>query len=201
MTPIFKFEGIYTPVVTPHFADGSVNFDTLANVIDHLIYRGVHGLISGGSTGENYAQTVAERIEIARGPQGALYGKSTIAGALSVISARPTDEFDSYLRASYEFENDGPAISGMISGPIAEGLRGRLVASYEETDGYIKNTLLDTDEPESEKFAARGILEWDISDTMTGMVMEEHVVKVITGWTTIMVSPGLFGGLTADPDA
>ncbi|MGR3714485.1 MAG: dihydrodipicolinate synthase family protein [Shimia sp.] len=66
MTPIFKFEGIYTPVVTPHYADGSVNFDTLANVVEHLIDRGVHGLISGGSTGENYAQTVAERVEIAR---------------------------------------------------------------------------------------------------------------------------------------
>ncbi|SFL01965.1 dihydrodipicolinate synthase family protein [Shimia haliotis] len=66
MTPIFKFEGIYTPVVTPYHTDGRVNFDTLANVIDHLIDRGVHGLISGGSTGENYAQTVAERVEIAR---------------------------------------------------------------------------------------------------------------------------------------
>lgn len=66
MTPIFKFEGIYTPVVTPHHADGRVNFDTLANVVEHLIDRGVHGLITGGSTGENYAQTVAERVEIAR---------------------------------------------------------------------------------------------------------------------------------------
>lgn len=66
MTPIFQFEGIYTPVVTPHHADGSVNFDTLANVVEYLIDRGVHGLITGGSTGENYAQTVAERVEIAR---------------------------------------------------------------------------------------------------------------------------------------
>ncbi|TCL01539.1 4-hydroxy-tetrahydrodipicolinate synthase [Shimia isoporae] len=65
MTPIFKFEGIYTPVVTPYHHDGTVNFDTLSNVIEHLISRGVHGLISGGSTGENYAQTVAERVEIA----------------------------------------------------------------------------------------------------------------------------------------
>lgn len=66
MTPLFRFEGIYTPVVTPFLADGSVNFDALADVIDYLIGKGVHGLISGGSTGENYAQTVAERLEIAR---------------------------------------------------------------------------------------------------------------------------------------
>lgn len=66
MNPIFRFEGIYTPVVTPFHADGSVNWDALAQVVEYLIEKGVHGLISGGSTGENYAQTVAERLEIAK---------------------------------------------------------------------------------------------------------------------------------------
>ncbi|WP_171173120.1 dihydrodipicolinate synthase family protein [Ruegeria sp. HKCCD8929] len=66
MTPIFRFEGIYTPVVTPYHDDGRVNWDALADVIDFLVDKGVHGLISGGSTGENYAQTVAERLELAR---------------------------------------------------------------------------------------------------------------------------------------
>ena len=65
MTPIFRFDGIYTPVVTPYLPDGGVNWDALADVIEYLIDAGVHGLISGGSTGENYAQTVAERVEIA----------------------------------------------------------------------------------------------------------------------------------------
>ena len=66
MTPIFRFDGIYTPVVTPFADDHSVRWDALAEVIDWLIDHGVHGLITGGSTGENYAQTVAERIEVAR---------------------------------------------------------------------------------------------------------------------------------------
>jgi 4-hydroxy-tetrahydrodipicolinate synthase len=66
MTPIFRFDGIYTPVVTPYLSDGTVNWDALSDVIDYLIDAGVHGLITGGSTGENYAQTIAERIEIAR---------------------------------------------------------------------------------------------------------------------------------------
>ncbi|MDA7426219.1 dihydrodipicolinate synthase family protein [Thalassococcus lentus] len=66
MTPLFKFEGIYTPVVTPYHEDGRPNWDALADVIDFLIDSGVHGLISGGSTGENYAQSVSERVEVAR---------------------------------------------------------------------------------------------------------------------------------------
>ena len=53
-------------MVTPYFPDGSVNWDALAQVIDFLVDSGVHGLISGGSTGENYAQTVEERLELAK---------------------------------------------------------------------------------------------------------------------------------------
>ncbi|WP_137702094.1 dihydrodipicolinate synthase family protein [Marimonas lutisalis] len=75
MTPIFEFQGIYTPVVTPYHDDGSTNWDALADVIEFLISRGVHGLISGGSTGENYAQTVAERLEIARFTQDRIKGR------------------------------------------------------------------------------------------------------------------------------
>ncbi|MTH62961.1 dihydrodipicolinate synthase family protein [Paracoccus sp. DK608] len=59
-------EGIYTPLITPLHPDGAVDHDALAAVVEHLIAAGVHGLISGGSTGENYAQTVEERLEIAR---------------------------------------------------------------------------------------------------------------------------------------
>ncbi|SHK82158.1 4-hydroxy-tetrahydrodipicolinate synthase [Roseovarius marisflavi] len=66
MTPIFKFEGIYTPVITPYFEDFSPNLDALAETIEFLIASGVNGIITGGSTGENYAQTVPERVDLAR---------------------------------------------------------------------------------------------------------------------------------------
>ncbi|MGO4855056.1 dihydrodipicolinate synthase family protein [Phaeovulum sp. W22_SRMD_FR3] len=62
----FRLEGIYTPVITPFFADGSIDFDSLAELVDRLADAGVHGLISGGSTGENYAETIEERLQIAR---------------------------------------------------------------------------------------------------------------------------------------
>ena len=61
-----KLEGIYTPLITPFHADGSFDLDALADLVERLIASGVHGLISGGSTGENYAETVEERLELAR---------------------------------------------------------------------------------------------------------------------------------------
>ncbi|MEJ6388796.1 dihydrodipicolinate synthase family protein [Gymnodinialimonas ulvae] len=75
MTPLIRFDGIYTPVVTPYAANGSVHWDRLADVVEWLVETGVNGLISGGSTGENYAQTVAERIEIARFTRDRLAGR------------------------------------------------------------------------------------------------------------------------------
>lgn len=78
MNPVFTFEGIYTPLVTPFHEDGSVNFEALSAVIDRLIDAGVHGLISGGSTGENYAQTVDERLTIARFVRKHCQGKTSL---------------------------------------------------------------------------------------------------------------------------
>jgi len=60
-----KFEGIYTPVITPYGADGSIDRDAMVAQIEHLIASGVHGLINGGSTGEYYAQSMDERKEMA----------------------------------------------------------------------------------------------------------------------------------------
>ena len=59
-------EGIYTPLITPCDSAGNVNFDVLAQLLEMLLEAGVHGVVSGGSTGENYAQTVDERLAVAR---------------------------------------------------------------------------------------------------------------------------------------
>lgn len=60
-----KFEGIYTPVITPFKDDGSVDHDAFCAALEFLVAAGVHGIINGGSTGEYYAQTLDERIELA----------------------------------------------------------------------------------------------------------------------------------------
>ena len=59
-----KFEGIYTPIITPHTEDGSIDKEAFAEVAEFLIDAGVHCIVVGGSTGEYYAQTNKERIEI-----------------------------------------------------------------------------------------------------------------------------------------
>ena len=46
-----KFEGIYTPIITPHTVDGTIDKDAFAEVVEFLIISGVHCIVVGGSTG------------------------------------------------------------------------------------------------------------------------------------------------------
>jgi len=74
-----RFEGIYTPVATPNRDDFSIDKDRFADVIEHLIASGVHGLIVAGSTGEYYAHTPEERIDLMG------FAKDVIKGRLPLI--------------------------------------------------------------------------------------------------------------------
>lgn len=59
-----QFEGIFTPVVTPYHEDFSINRDAFGEAIEFLIAAGVHGIIVAGTTGEYYAQSTEERVEL-----------------------------------------------------------------------------------------------------------------------------------------
>lgn len=76
-----------------------------------------------------------ERVEVLRGPQSVLFGKNTIGGALHVISAKPTDELEGTVSALYGWEDGEQEITGVISGPITDSLRGRLAYRGYELDG------------------------------------------------------------------
>jgi len=60
-----RFDGIHTPAITPHREDGSIDRDAFVAHLERLIAAGVHGIINGGSTGEYYAQSMEERLELA----------------------------------------------------------------------------------------------------------------------------------------
>lgn len=60
-----KFEGIYTPAITPLKADGAIDTTAFTEVLEYLIEARVHGIIIAGSTGEYYAHTTQERLDLA----------------------------------------------------------------------------------------------------------------------------------------
>jgi iron complex outermembrane recepter protein len=84
-----------------------------------------------------------ERIEVLRGPQGTLYGKNTLGGAINVITRQPGDRFEGRASASYAGPDDQLILAGSISAPIAPDILAiRVAASHQEQDGFSRNVLL-----------------------------------------------------------
>ena len=59
-----SFHGLIPPIVTPINPDGSVNFDDLKNLVEHLIASGVHGIFALGSTGQVAYLSDEDRVAI-----------------------------------------------------------------------------------------------------------------------------------------
>jgi iron complex outermembrane receptor protein len=113
------------------------------------------------------------RVEVLRGPQNILYGKNSIAGALSLISARPGQEQEGMISGLYEPDHDEKIVDFMVSGPITDSLGGRVAIRKREFGGYIENLTLNRDEPQRDEGTIRAILDWDASPDLTAMVKVE----------------------------
>ena len=108
-----------------------------------------------------------ERVEILRGPQGILYGKNSIAGAVSQITAKPTEDFEGSITGLYEFEHGEQDLRLVLSGPLGEGLSGRLAILDRSMDGFIFNTITKEDEQQEDEQVIRASLRWDINEDIT----------------------------------
>lgn len=93
----------------------------------------------GRSSGSFGSLKDVERIEVLRGPQGTLYGRNTIGGAINVISRAPTDTFEGRVEAGIS-NFDGREIFGAVGGPLSgDTLMFRVAAWHSERDGYVTN--------------------------------------------------------------
>lgn len=83
-----------------------------------------------------------ERIEVLRGPQGALYGRNAIGGVINIETKKPQNRFESFIDAGYGSGNVRDIAAG-VSGPIADDkLLFRLAGQSRQSDGLIRNTYL-----------------------------------------------------------
>jgi len=141
------------------------------------------------------------RVEVLRGPQNILYGKNSIAGALSLISARPGQEDEGMISGLYEPDHGEKIVDFMVSGPITENLGGRIALRKREMDGYIENITLNRDEPQRDESTIRAILDWDATENLTAMLKFElgkfdvlgRQVEIVNDQPSALLSGATYG--------
>lgn len=129
----------------------------------------VDGVLSTNPNSFNEELFDVQQIEVLKGPQGALYGRNAVAGAILVTTKKPTNEVEAKITAGVA-NNNATKVSGTISGPIIEdSIYGRFSFSTRETDGFYKNAFTGEDDAvdylQDDSF--RGRVIWDISDVTT----------------------------------
>ncbi len=107
-----------------------------------------------------------EQIEVLKGPQGGLYGRNAIGGAIIVTTRKPGDMFEGSVKLGID-NGFGYSIRGGVSGPLAENIKFRLAGSYVDSNGHIRNTYLNEDADPYKDLALRGNLLIDASDRLT----------------------------------
>lgn len=126
-----------------------------------------------------------QRVEVLRGPQGALFGKNTPAGAVSIVSAGPTSSFEGSVTGLYNFNLKGPEVSGYVSGPISDTVGARLAVKLLDQDGYIKNLATGHKDPGNKMALARLTLRFTPTEAFDYTLKAEYSDRQVEGGLTV----------------
>ncbi len=118
-----------------------------------------------------------EAIEVARGPQGTLFGRNSSAGAIIVRTKEPEYEFGGY--GEYTRSNfSGNRFEGAVTGPIVQDvLAGRINGFYENRDGFLTEVVTGDDFNDRDQFGLRGQLLYEPSDAISFRLIGDYAER------------------------
>ena len=116
-----------------------------------------------------------EQVEVLRGPQGTRYGSSAMGGLVLLKSHAPTESFEGKISSGAG--NYGRwHVGGVLSGPLADGVAGRLSVHQFRGDGYIDNDFFEVDDTNDfDELTLRGKLRWQLADDTVVDVSVLHI--------------------------
>ncbi len=132
--------------------------------LDNSVALFLDGVYIGRGAAINFDMFDLERLEVLRGPQGTLFGRNAIGGAINVITRKPSDELTGKVGATVG--NEGILrYQGYVSGPIAEKLSGKVVVNHREHDGFVDNLVLNKKQQDENQTSVRAQLLWTLDSS------------------------------------
>ncbi len=122
-----------------------ISINSTTGGIENPVAIHIDGVYLAQTTALDFALLDPASVEVLRGPQGTLYGRNSTGGAINFLTAKPTDTFEGFANAAIS-NYDTYLLTGALSGPIAEGVSGRVALMYKDQgEGFIYNRALQTD--------------------------------------------------------
>src|SRR5687767_4356446 len=110
-----------------------------------------------------------DTIQVLKGPQGALYGRNAIGGAIIINTRKPSDVFQGSVTLGAD-SGPGLNVRGSMSGPVSDTLKYIATGSYFDTKGYIRNEFLDENSDPFRDVSGRLRFMWDPSNELSADV-------------------------------
>jgi iron complex outermembrane receptor protein len=127
----------------------------------------VDGILYTNPSAFNREYPDLSQIEVLKGPQGALYGRSAAAGAVIMSTKKPTDIVEGSIKVTAA-EHGTKTFVGTIAGPLGDNVAGRLTVDHRSSDGHLKNVYLnDNVVNDYEETGVSARLVFEPSDTLT----------------------------------
>ncbi len=114
-----------------------------------------------------------ERVEVLRGPQPIAFGQNATAGAFSLVTKKPTEDWEGEMTA--EYGNWGRAsFEGGVGGPVTDTIGIRVAGQFDKLDGYLKDIVTSDMFPGGKETAGRVTLQWKPVENFTGTLKAEY---------------------------
>lgn len=136
----------------------NIGFDTRAGIY-------VDGIYMGQAQALDQSLFDIEQVEVLRGPQGHLFGRNTVAGAVNITSRAPSETFESSFRAVAGNHNTREGYAS-VSGPVADKLLGKLSLGYEIRDGFSTNLFNHQKLDDLKRVSTRGQIAFQETDRL-----------------------------------